>query len=109
MDTRAVNLRHEPYDVYCGRPRKGHEWGFGNPFVVGRDQGRGKCVAMFERWLDTGDPQGSPDATEERRQWMQDNLHTLIGKRLGCFCMPNPCHASVLADRAMQLAQANER
>ena len=109
MHTRAVNIRTEQYDIYCGRPRQGQQWGFGNPFRVGRDGQRGECVGMFERWFDTGDAQGCVDATPQRREWMQNNLLTLIGKRLGCFCKPSACHCDILADRAMQLNQANNR
>jgi len=99
MNTTTVHIR-EPHDVYIGRPRSGQPWNFGNPFRVGRDGIRGECVEMFRTWLETGDAQGSPDATPERRQWILDNIHTLRGKRLGCFCKPRACHGDVLADLA---------
>lgn len=93
----VVNMYHRvPYDVYVGRPKAGQPWGFGNPFVVGRDGERGACVPKFEQWLETGDPQGSPDATPERRQWILEHVHELEGKVLACFCAPAPCHAEVL-------------
>ena len=100
IESRAVNLRTEQYDVYCGRPRAGQPWNFGNPFIVGRDAPKGQCIPMFELWLETGDPQGCPDATPERRQWILNNIHTLKGKRLGCFCKPRPCHCDILANKA---------
>lgn len=92
-----VNIHHKvPYDVYIGRPKAGEAWGFGNPFVVGVHAPRGRAIDMFERWLLTGDSQGSIHATSERRIWIMKNIHSLKGKTLGCFCTPNPCHGEVL-------------
>lgn len=96
---------NHPNVVYVGRPRKGQLWGFGNPFVVGRDGGPGECIPKFEKWLATGDPQGNPDATEDRRQWILNNLRLLKGKHLVCWCAPKPCHAEVL----MRLANRQEK
>lgn len=36
-------------------------------------------------------------------QFLYDQLHTLRGKRLGCFCKPRPCHADVLVELASTL------
>lgn len=85
------------HDIYIGRPRSGGAWGYGNPFIVGRDGIRGECVSKFELWLTTGDAQNCPDATEPRRQWILTHLTELKGKRLGCFCAPARCHGDVLA------------
>jgi hypothetical protein len=98
--TSVVHIHHHPYDVYIGRPRAGQPWNFGNPFRVGRDGPTGHCIEKFRRWIEHNDPQGCQDATPSRRQWILDNLHTLQGKRLGCFCSPRPCHGDVLADLA---------
>lgn len=99
---KAVNLRKEAYDIYCGRPAAGKHWGFGNPFRVGRDGQQGECIPKFRHWIETGDAQGCPDATPERRGWMLLNMHTLANKRLGCFCKPRACHADVLAEYASE-------
>lgn len=96
--TQVVNLRKEGYDIYIGRPRHGNPWGFGNPFVVGIDGQRGKCVDLFREWLLTGENFGCFGATEDRRQWILNNLEELRGKKLGCFCSPNKCHGDVLVE-----------
>jgi hypothetical protein len=47
--TRAVNLRHEPYDVYVGRAGHGMDGRFGNPFpVMGA---RGESLALFRGYF----------------------------------------------------------
>lgn len=95
--SKLVNIHHKkPYDVYIGRPTKGQHWGFGNPFVVGVHAPRGEAIKLFQKWLETGESLGSSDATPERRSWILNNLESLKGKTLGCFCSPNPCHGSVL-------------
>lgn len=80
--TVVVNKRLSTYDVYIGR---GSLWG--NPFVVGRDGTREEVVAKYEQYfLD------SPV--------LKAQVHTLKGKRLGCFCKPAACHGDVLARHA---------
>ena len=76
----ANKKRGEPYDVYVGRPSK-----FGNPFVIGRDGNREDVVRKFEEYL-----LANPELLEAVRR-------ELRGKRLGCFCAPQRCHAHVLA------------
>lgn len=95
--TQVVNLRTSGYDVYLGRPKAGQHWGFGNPFMTGRDGNRDAVIEKFEQWLLHGRTFNCVDATESRRQWMLDNLHKLKGKRIGCFCSPKACHGDVLA------------
>lgn len=98
MKTRVVNVRHEAYDVYIGRPRSGQPWKFGNPFVVGRDGQRGECCEKFRTWILTGDSQNCVDATQIRRDWIVKNLESLRGKTLGCWCKPNNCHGDVYVE-----------
>lgn len=99
--TTWVNIRAtREHDVYVGRPKAGDAWGFGNPFKIDRDGARGECIPKFQRWLETGDAQGCPDATEARRQWILARIPELRGKVLGCFCHPAKCHAEVLAELA---------
>jgi len=97
---RPVNIRYEEYDVYIGRPRSGEEWGFGNPFIVGIDGARGECAEKFKNWIITGNNHGCVLATEERRQWIINNVASLHGKRLGCFCAPRACHGDYLSEWA---------
>jgi len=84
MTTTVVNKRTHAYDVYIGR---GGPWG--NPFVIGRDGTRAEVIWLFNEFFTMSD--------DPRAQWMRDNIHTLKGKKLGCFCKPKPCHGDVLA------------
>lgn len=80
MTTNVVNRFAEPYDVYIGR---GTKWG--NPFVIGVHGDRKTVIAKYAAWIKT-QPQ------------LLAQLHTLKGKKLGCFCAPKSCHGHVLAD-----------
>ena len=85
--THVVNLYRTPYDVYIGRPGKGKSAAacpWGNPFTIGPDGTRDGVIAKYEQWLQT-QPQ------------LLARLPELRGKRLGCFCAPQPCHGDVLA------------
>ncbi|MET1083294.1 MAG: DUF4326 domain-containing protein [Burkholderiales bacterium] len=89
--TRVVHCKKEPYDVYIGRhhagvPRK--DWGvWGNPFALKSEADRARVLADYRAWL--------MDQPELLRK-----LHTLKGKKLGCWCHPKPCHGDVLAELA---------
>lgn len=76
----VYNMRSvRPADtVYVGRPSK-----WGNPFSFDA-LGRERIVALFEEWV-RKDPEFMAQIKKELR-----------GKNLGCWCMPYPCHASVL-------------
>lgn len=76
---RIVNLRSgEPYDVYIGR---GSKWG--NPFPIEGKVTREKAIAMYEVYV-------------RRNKRLLADLHELVGKTLGCYCHPLPCHGEVL-------------
>lgn len=94
--TTVVNIRTSTHTLYIGRPKTGKPWGFGNPFIVGRDGTHDDCVDKFSRWLGTGNNNGNPDATNERRQWILYHIPDLEGHQLGCFCKPNACHGDTL-------------
>ena len=60
MTTQVVNLKHEPYDVYIGRPSV-----WGNPFRIGKDGDRPTMIRKYAQWIPalTGRPSfeiGSP-------------------------------------------------
>jgi len=101
-DTRAVNLRKEPYDVYIGRAGKGKDGYFGNPIKRGEKcsrckkvhRGAGSTLGCYERYL---------DARIEKDTEFAERVRGLYGKRLGCFCHPKPCHGDILAKRAVRL------
>lgn len=93
--TRIVNIRHEECDVYIGRAGHGHDGYFGNPIRRGApcpECGRThvdnaatiRCYAVyFQRRIDA-------DIEFSRR------VRELRGLRLGCFCLPAPCHGQVI-------------
>jgi len=89
--TRAVNLRKEAYDVFCGR---GSKWG--NPFthltLVGTKAlyvvaTREESIEAYEEWYETQDD-------------LKREIHKLKGQRLGCYCKPKACHCDFLARKA---------
>jgi hypothetical protein len=78
-DRRVVHCKHEPFDVYIGRPSK-----WGNPFKVGAGGfTRDAASRMYEDYV-TGRPE------------LMAALPELRGKVLGCYCAPKPCHGDVL-------------
>lgn len=80
--TRVVHCKKEPYDVYIGRPSK-----FGNPFVVGVDGTRSRCVEMYAEWVVT-------------QHDLLNDIKSLKGLVLGCWCKKNgnePCHGDIIA------------
>jgi len=76
--TRVVNIRHSEYDVYIGR---GSIWG--NPFIIGQDGTRLEVIDKYRDWVIT-------------QPKLMAQLHTLKGKRLGCYCYPKACHGNIL-------------
>ena len=76
--TKVVNLRKENYDVYIGRPSI-----YGNPYRVGIDGTREEVIEMYERYA-------------RRNKEIMQNIPSLVGKKLGCFCKPKRCHGDVL-------------
>ncbi|GGI68671.1 hypothetical protein GCM10007973_02190 [Polymorphobacter multimanifer] len=64
--------------VYIGRPSI-----WGNPFVIGKDGSRSDVIARYETWL-------------LGNAYLVDQLHTLTGKDLVCWCAPASCQGDVL-------------
>ena len=98
----VVNVRSgQPYDVYVGRGR-GSVWG--NPFThlagvrgCERLPTREMAVLAHRRWLwERVAREGRP---------LIEALAALHGKRLGCWCAPELCHAETLV-RAASWAHA---
>ncbi len=87
--TTVVNLRTTPYDVYIGKPRPGQDGTFGNPYWVNREAIRLQVIEQYRTYF------------HDRMQKDADfraKVLALKGKRLGCFCVPKPCHGQVIAD-----------
>lgn len=95
MTTTVVHV-NDGCDVYCGRRRHGMH--FGNPASHGpglasvKVGSREQAIQFFDDWLAGKHPDVEPD----RRRWVLDNIPSLKGKRLGCFCRPKTCHCDVL-------------
>jgi hypothetical protein len=94
--TRVVNMRHEPFDVYIGRPGRGERGVFGNPYRVGAT-----CTRCGKFHATAGDTLPCYEAyVFERLEKDRDfasAFFELEGKTLGCFCKPGPCHGDVIA------------
>lgn len=98
--TTVVNLRHEPYDVYIGRGSP-----FGNPYITKTSSYRGirvrnsdEAIWLYRLWLTTD---------VEIPGWRKPThaqILALRGKRLGCYCRPQPCHGDVLVALIEELA-----
>ncbi len=78
--TRVVNCRRQRYDIYIGRPSK-----WGNPYVIGKDGNREDVIKKYRQYI-------------LRRPDLLAALPELVGKRLGCYCKPLPCHGDVLVE-----------
>ena len=85
----AVNLRRQPYDIYIGRPGP-----WGNPFKIGPGADRRQVIAKYRDQLIRRIKAGSVTL---------EQLAGLHGKKLGCYCKPQPCHGDVL-DLAAEIA-----
>tara|TARA_B100000700_G_C15063546_1_gene867794 strand:- start:9987 stop:10262 length:276 start_codon:yes stop_codon:yes gene_type:complete len=79
---KAVNIRKEKCDVYCGRGSK-----YGNPYVIGEDGNRDNVISLYRNWL--------WNEIQTRRITIKE-LQSLNGKKLGCYCKPKPCHCDVI-------------
>lgn len=91
----VVNLRYQKYTIYGGRPGKGMEGPYGNPFIVGVHGERGECCKLFAEWFYSDDPKAV--AMRER------SLKEIgIDDTIGCFCKDRlgvgKCHCDTIAD-----------
>lgn len=83
FDTRTtvVHCRKSNYDVYIGRPSV-----WGNPFVIGLDGNREEVIEKYKNYF------------LSQPKLVKQAIHTLRGKKLGCFCHPKRCHGDVIAE-----------
>jgi len=99
--TTVVNLKGHRDDpayadvVYVGRAMHRGGWHLDAsplacPFRPGRDGARAEVVARYRAYL-------------LRREDLLALLPGLRGRRLGCWCVPEPCHAEVIAELADSL------
>lgn len=88
MKTIVVNLFKDKYDVYIGRQGKGHDGYWGNPFKKNAGDDPGSTLGSYyvyfhDRVINDVD--------------FRKRIVSLKGKRLGCFCKPNPCHGDIIS------------
>ncbi|MDT8924976.1 DUF4326 domain-containing protein [Pseudomonas taiwanensis] len=97
MITKVSNIRaNSNHTIFIGRSRDPYH--FGNPFPIGGKNplnenqvfDRAGCILAFHDWL-AGKP-GYEQIEQDRRRWILENLETLRGQTLGCFCAPKACH-----------------
>lgn len=87
----VVNKYKEKFDVYIGR---GSKWG--NPFSV--NSGKSKYDVSSCKDLDECLEKYSDHLWEMIKDGrvVKEELRSLQGKRLGCFCKPKPCHGDII-------------
>jgi len=97
--TTVVNMQQDDFDVYIGR--KGRGWGgyFGNPFRRTPREPPGDTLVRFERYF---------LERVESDQEFRARVLGLAGKRLGCFCKPNPCHGDAIARWVNRMTSARQ-
>jgi len=78
----VVHLKRDLFDVRIDRASK-----LGNPFKIGQDGSRAEVIAKHRKWL-------------FQQADLLTALRELRGKRLGCWCAPQPCHGDTLAELA---------
>lgn len=62
---------------------------FANPFKIGKDGTREEVLTKYREYM---------TARLEDSDELVDQLLTLRGKNLGCWCAPEPCHGNVLVE-----------
>ena len=84
-----VNIKHtSDYDVYIGRNTMVNSK-YGNPYKIGIHYPRNKCIKMYEGTL--------LFKILRTKEITYEDLLSLSGQVLGCFCKPKPCHGDVIA------------
>jgi hypothetical protein len=89
MKTTVVNIHCDEYDVYIGRAGRGQSGYFGNPFPLMDKSARGSTLEKYRDYFYKRigtDPE------------FREKVHSLKGKRLGCFCKPHPCHGDIITE-----------
>jgi hypothetical protein len=79
METIVVNIKEDDYDVYIGRSSK-----WGNPYIINEHGTRSEVIQKYKEYILKSD--------------LMNDLHELVGKRLGCHCKPKRCHGDILKE-----------
>ena len=95
--TKVVRIRRckgeivQDCDVYIGRACCRGGWHlrrskWANPFCLRKvNNNRQLLCKLYRRYI-------------LKQEHLMQEIHTLKGKTLGCWCKPKPCHGDVLAD-----------
>lgn len=67
---------------------------YGSPFPLAKGAVRGSSLEKFERWA---------RQKIEHDENYRARVAWLHGKKLVCFCAPQPCHGDILAKLAAEL------
>ena len=85
MDTKVINIKtHTSYDIFGGRPGP-----LGNPFVIGKDGTRDEVCEKYKIYFD--------DKIKNDKEF-RDYVLSCKGTIIGCYCVPQRCHCSIIAD-----------
>lgn len=60
---------------------------FANPFKIGKDGNRDEVIQKYETYIRN---------KLKNNHILQQELIEMKGKKLGCWCAPDPCHGNVL-------------
>lgn len=105
-----VNVRSDEFDVYIGRPvprakdercRVGSIWG--NPFIGERREAVHNYTVLLRLRLTVGEHvpvwcRNTHGYDYMDAAWWGEQLDLLRGKRLGCWCSPEPCHGDAIIE-----------
>ena len=104
MKTTIVNLNEEAYDVYAGRGKKGKvpqnpgDYGWlGNPYS--KEKFGEQAVPMFKDYF--------YNRLRRDEKFLLEVLKCR-GKKLGCFCGHEGCHAQIVADFLNRIEEVAE-
>lgn len=92
-NTRVVNIRKSPYEVYIGRGSL-----FGNPFVIGKDGTREEVIDKYCEWFHK----------ELKDDFFAQQVRDLSGKTLGCYCKPEACHGDIIVQHIDRIVFAEK-
>lgn len=62
---------------------------FANPYKIGKDGTRQDVLNKYKQYIE--------EKINSDKNYL-DNLLLLEGKKLGCWCHPEPCHGDILLD-----------
>ncbi len=89
----VVNLYKNEYDVYIGRAGHERDGYFGNPY---HELSRTENVQLYREHF---------HKRLKQDRGFAKRVEELRGKRLGCFCKPQPCHGDVIVEYVNNLPE----